>query len=281
MPRVYRQVHAARRGQELWWAFAAVLLITMVYLGVVVWSDTIPSASEMFGHGIGIVGFLLMLATETLYSIRKRSQLARWGRMSTWLNIHIFTGIVGPYMVLLHTSWKFQGLAGLTLLLTALMVLSGFIGRYIYTAIPRSVEGLELENEWLQESIMKSREELNLWCETHPNAAREMALRLGTTKEDGTPNIDLLIERFKPGWIQRIRWRLALSRLDPTDRHLLDQLQELLSYQARLSRQVRSLAATRRMFSLWHLIHIPLGLTLFTAALIHIIASVYYATLLR
>jgi len=281
MPGVYRQFHAARRGQELWWAFAAVLIITLVYLGVVVWADAIPSASDLFGHGLGIVGFLLMLATETLYSIRKRSKRARWGRMSTWLNIHIFTGIVGPFMVLLHTSWKFQGLAGLTLLLTALMVLSGFIGRYIYTAVPRSVEGLELENEWLKEAISKSHDELNLWCKTHPKEAREMALRLGIAREDETPNIDMLINRFKPGWIQRVRWRLALRRLDPTDRLLLGQLQELLSAQARLSQQVLSLATTRRMFSLWHMIHIPLGLILFTAALIHIIATVYYATLLR
>jgi hypothetical protein len=281
MPRVYQQVNATRRGQELWWAFAAVLVITLVYLGVLVWSDTIPPASDLFGHGLGILGFLLMLATETLYSIRKRSRYARWGRMSTWLSAHIFTGIVGPYMVLLHTSWKFQGLAGLTLLLTALVVISGFIGRYIYTAVPRSIEGLELENEWLQGEISKSREELNLWCNTHPKTAREMALRLGVAKEVEAINIDMLIDRYQSGWIQRVRWRHALSRLDPVDRRLLLQLEELLSSQDRLSRQARSLAATRRMFSLWHMIHIPLGLVLFTAALIHIVATIYYATLLR
>ncbi len=281
MMRGYQQVNATRRGQELWWSFAAIFIITLIYLVVMVWSDTIPPASDLFGHGLGIVGFLLMLATEMLYSIRKRSRHARWGRMSTWLSIHIFTGIVGPYMVLLHTSWKFQGLAGLTLLLTALVVFSGFIGRYIYTAVPRSIEGLELEKEWLQEALSTSREELITWCNTHPTQAQEMAFSLGIGRDVGVPNIDMLMDRFKPGWIQRIRWRIALSRLDPGDRILLIQLEGLLRSQARLGRQVHSLAATRRMFSLWHLIHIPLGLTLFTAALIHIVASIYYATLLR
>ena len=72
----------------------------------------IPPASELFGHGLGILGFILMLMTETLYSLRKRSRSVKWGKMSIWLQFHIFTGLVGPYMVLLHTSWKFQRAGG-------------------------------------------------------------------------------------------------------------------------------------------------------------------------
>ena len=48
-------------------------------------------------------------------------------------------------MVLLHSSWKFNGLAGATTLLTIIIVISGFIGRYIYTQIPRTLEGVEIE----------------------------------------------------------------------------------------------------------------------------------------
>jgi len=88
-----------------------------------------------------IIGFILMLMTEILYSWRKRSRSARWGKMSNWLRFHIFTGLVGPYMVLLHTSWKFNGLAGIVLLLTVIIVLSGIVGRYIFTAIPRTADG--------------------------------------------------------------------------------------------------------------------------------------------
>src|SRR5512138_392966 len=100
-----------RGSKELWLALLAMVLITGVYGLVVYLMREIPPASELFGHGIGILGFILMLMTETLYSLRKRSRSVRWGRMSTWLQFHIFTGIVGPYLVLLHTAWKFQGLA--------------------------------------------------------------------------------------------------------------------------------------------------------------------------
>jgi cytochrome b561 len=46
-------------------------------------------------------------------------------------------------MVLLHTAMRFSGLAGLAMLLTVIVVVSGLIGRYIYTAVPRAVDGLE------------------------------------------------------------------------------------------------------------------------------------------
>jgi len=133
------------RGRELWLAALAAILISAVYGAVVLLTREIPPAADLFGHSLGIVGFLLMLMTETLYSLRKRSRSARWGKMSAWLEFHIFTGLVGPFMVLLHTSWKFNGLAGVTTLFTVIIVISGFVGRYIYTRIPRTLEGTEIQ----------------------------------------------------------------------------------------------------------------------------------------
>jgi hypothetical protein len=120
------------------------LLFTLLYLWVVIRLDTVPPAGDLFGHGLGILGFILMLMTETLYSLRKRSRRAHWGRMSSWLRFHIFTGLVGPYLVLLHTSWKFNGLAGIVTALMIAVVLSGIFGRYIYTAVPRTADGAAL-----------------------------------------------------------------------------------------------------------------------------------------
>jgi hypothetical protein len=45
-------------------------------------------------------------------------------------------------------------------------------------------------------------------------------------------------------------------------------------------RQMASLAAVRHMLSIWHTVHIPIGLTLFLAAFVHIVAAIYFATLL-
>jgi hypothetical protein len=156
-----------RGNVELWFAFVFCALITGVYGAVVIWNQEIPAASEFFGHTIGIVGFTMMLMTETLYSLRKRSRLASWGRLSTWLKFHIFMGLVGPYMVLLHTSWKFNGLAGATTLLTVIIVVSGFIGRYIFTRIPRTLDGLEIEGTLSQEALKRARQLMALWHTVH------------------------------------------------------------------------------------------------------------------
>lgn len=156
-----------RGNRELWLALLFMLAITGLYLLVVMLTREIPPASELFGHSIGIIGFIFMLLTETLYSLRKRSRSVRWGRMSTWLQFHIFTGLVGPYMVLLHTSWKFNGLAGVTTLLTVIIVISGFIGRYIFTRIPRTMDGLEIEGTLSQEALKQARRLLALWHTIH------------------------------------------------------------------------------------------------------------------
>jgi cytochrome b561 len=46
-------------------------------------------------------------------------------------------------------------------------------------------------------------------------------------------------------------------------------------------RQVRSQTIARRMLSVWHTVHIPLGMALFILAFVHIGAALYYSTLLR
>ncbi len=129
-----------RRAPELWYAAGAILAITLGYGATYLRADALPSASGLAGHGIGIAGFILMLMTATLYSVRKLRTTARWGSMAAWLRFHMVTGLVGPYMVLLHTAMRFRGLAGLAMLLTAVVVVSGLIGRYLYTAVPRDVE---------------------------------------------------------------------------------------------------------------------------------------------
>lgn len=156
-----------RGNIELWLAFLTCMFIGAGYGLVTIWMREVPAASEFFGHTLGIVGFILMLLTEILYSLRKRSRSAALGRMSTWLKFHIYMGLVGPFMVLLHSSWKFNGLAGATTLLTAIIVFSGFIGRYIFTRIPRTLDGLEIEGTLSQDALKRARQMMALWHTVH------------------------------------------------------------------------------------------------------------------
>lgn len=148
-------------------AALAAVLISGVYGATVFLTREIPPAADLFGHSLGILGFILMLMTETLYSLRKRSRSAKWGRMSSWLEFHIFTGLVGPFMALLHTSWKFNGLAGAIALFTVVIVISGFVGRYIYTRVPRTLEGTEIEGTLSEAALRQTRRLMALWHTIH------------------------------------------------------------------------------------------------------------------
>ena len=269
-----------RSNRELWLAFIAIIVISAAYLLMVIMLDGIPRASDFFGHSIGILGFLLMLMTEILYSFRKRSRSARWGRMASWLNFHIFTGIVGPYMVLLHTSWKFNGLAGVVTLLTLIVVGSGFLGRYIYTAVPRTADGVEIETDQIERQIAAAEAEIQDWLRRQPEAARLFASMEVVPQTSGDA-LALIVARPLLDWRQRLHWLAAKRKLDDSVRTQFDQLEKLFRRQNLLRRQLASLAMARRMLALWHAVHIPIGMALFTAAFIHIGAAIYYATLLR
>ena len=268
-------------ARELWWALGAIIAITLVYLLAVRQLQGIPAASGLFGHGIGVIGFLLMLSTETLYSLRKRSRRATWGRPASWLRFHIFTGLVGPYMVLLHSSWKFNGLAGLVMLMTAVMVISGFIGRYIYTAVPRNADGLMLEADDLQGQIAAAEADLRRALAGQPASTQAVAAQMALPAPAAASSTMLVLGRPLLRWRQRRQWRRALRGLDPAARAQAKQMEALIERRQALQRQAASLASARRLLGVWHSVHIPLGMALFTAAFIHIIAAIYFATLLH
>lgn len=271
----------SRRSYELWAALGAVIVITLLYLGLVMRLNQVPPAGDLLGHGLGIAGFLLMLATETLYSLRKRSRRARWGRMSSWLRFHIFTGLVGPYLVLLHTSWKFNGLAGVVTALMIVVVLSGIVGRYIYTAVPRTADGLVVEAAELEREIAAAEAGLQEWLASRPQADQQWVQRLATLPDAAGGGLLLVLGRTFLEWEYRLAWWRERRRMGVLERAQARELDGLLRQRRSLHRQVASLAMARRMLATWHTVHIPIGMVLFTAAFVHIGAAVYYATLLK
>jgi hypothetical protein len=262
-----------RMDDELVLSGLAILAITLLYLTITRLVG-VPAASGLIGHSIGILGFGLMLVTETLYSWRKRTRGRAWGRMSTWLKFHIFTGLVGPYLVFLHTAWKFHGLAGVTLLMTGIVVVSGFFGRYIYTAVPRTVDGVILERAEVQRMLESAEAALG-----RIQGARAAAEDL---REPGMlSGMLMVLGRFMYAW--RDAWRSWTTGrgLDPQARAARARVEGLLQRRNELQRQVVTLAASRRLMAGWHTLHVPLGLMMFSAAIVHIGAAVYYATLLK
>lgn len=270
-----------RNNLELWLALLAMVGITAFYSLVLLATREVPAAGELVGHLLGLIGFLLMLMTETLYSLRKRSRRARWGKMANWLRFHIFTGVVGPFMVLLHTSWKFHGIAGAVTLLMIIVVLSGVIGRYIYTAIPRTASGAEVQAAELDARIATADAQIGEWSAARPQLASVLAKRLATAPDAAGSGPKAIFGRWLLERDHRRTWNREQRHLDPEARAQMAQIEDLIRRKQTLTRQIDSLAAARRLLAVWHTVHIPIGMALFTAAFIHIVGALYYATFLR
>jgi hypothetical protein len=163
------------------------------------------------------------------------------GSMRTWLQAHIVMGIVGPYLVLLHAAWTFRGLAGALSLMTVLVVASGFIGRYIYTAVPRTADGAIIE-------------------------AQELELRLAALRTAGAD---------AAGADAAVAAAAAVAGANQDAGRKIERRIHAIE------RQMGALRWERRALATWHAIHIPLGMVMFVVAFVHIAATLYYATLLR
>jgi hypothetical protein len=260
-----------RPAFELVLAFVAIVVISLAY-GLVAQAG-IPQPYSLVGYCLGIAGFLMMLSTETMYSLRKRLQRFHFGPMSVWLQLHIVTGLVGPYLVLLHAGWKFNGLAGVLTLVTGIVVLSGVVGRYIYTAVPRNLEGTELAVAELEDDIAQA--------DRHLQQCGVDAALLAVAAEAPAKGWFLVLARPLVRWRARQQLRLAISKLDGEAQAKARALETVLLKRQRLLRDIQSLETTRRLLALWHLFHIPLSAGLFALAFFHIGGAVYYATLSR
>lgn len=112
-----------------------VMLLLLLWLGFLVHRS--PRFAGSFGGGLlGVSGAALLLV-PLAYSLVKRvkwvqERVWRWLTMRTLLSWHIYAGILGPILALLHSGHKFNSPLGIALTaMMLLVVLSGFTGRYL------------------------------------------------------------------------------------------------------------------------------------------------------
>lgn len=225
------------------------------------------------GHLFGVIGFAMMLA-PVAYGIRKKAaRLQQFGSMKTWLDVHVFCGVIGPVFVTFHTSFKFGGLISVAYWSMVAVVSSGFIGRYLFVRIPRSIRGIELGQADLD----------------------RRAAELGASLfEAGVPDdllraIDAFEQRVVPrgevsyaallggdGLVSReaARFRARVAEIDGAP-HVHDAVVAIATERATLLRRMAYLRKTKRLFDLWHVFHMPLVYILFLIVVAHVGFTLY------
>lgn len=230
--------------------------------------------SGTIGHGLGILGTLMMIFGVSIYMIRKRvRKFHSLGFLKHWLELHIFLCTLGPVFVLFHTAFKFGGIVAVSFWSMVMVVLSGFIGRYIYIQIPRSIRGNELSLEeidsYKKELTGALREKYKL---SEVNIAKINAA-FGNTSESRerlwVSFSHSLADYFRLPGIVRSMKNIVVSEgvLDKTE---LASFTKILKERLQLERRIGMLKNMQRLFHYWHVFHLPFAITMFVIMVIHV-----------
>ena len=227
--------------------------------------------SGLFGHGLGIVGTLLIVFGVFSYMARKRYRfLSRFGRLKNWLEFHIFLCVLGPIMILFHTAFKFGGIVSISFWSMVVVVASGIIGRYIYLQIPRTIEGRELSLNEVKE--MKSDVDLNIKSRYNLDDASYNSILKYVNVNSLYENKNLIYRIISKhaGDIQRI-WGLKKAlRKNKLSKKRIKQVTKLVKNEISLSNKIERLQTMQRLFKYWHIAHLPFALIMLVIMVIHV-----------
>lgn len=122
----------------------ALLLLLLVAWSVFLAHEDPRFAGSALGGLFGVLALLVMLVAY-LYPVVKRvgpvkRAVSRTVSLGTLLELHVYAGVLGPILGVVHSGHKFESPTGITL--TALMfgvVFSGFVGRYLFGTVSADV----------------------------------------------------------------------------------------------------------------------------------------------
>lgn len=115
-------------------------------------------SSGMLGLPFGIAGYAFIILNLGYLLRRGYVRWAWMGSLRAWMSFHVFTGIVGTLLVLLHSAFLARSPMGTIASVSLWIVaLTGIVGRFIYAHVPRSVQGQELELEELTRELEEKR----------------------------------------------------------------------------------------------------------------------------
>ena len=239
--------------------------------------------SGAVGVKLGFLG-LAMFLVIFLYPLRKRwGWLQRQGNSKHWLDFHVMLGIAAPFVIAFHSSFKFAGFAGMAFWIMVAVSLSGVIGRYLYSQIPRSLNAAELsrkESQDIQEQLASKLAQQKVI----PQSDLRSLLHLPSPERVERWSIlfalvyMLALDFVRPLRIARLRRHaigfgetlLTLGGFRRTNNAALERAIATAREEAALSKRILFLSRSQQVFHLWHVVHKPFSYSFALLALIHI-----------
>ena len=268
-----------------------VLVAALLALAIVVAASGRFTAGSNLGYWIGVAGGVAMLLLF-LYPLRKRWRALREvGSTRFWFAFHMMLGIAGPLLIIVHSTLTFGSLNAIVAFSAmALVAGSGIVGRFLYSRIHYGLYGRRATLADLRAQAGFDSEEVRSKLAFVPAVEAELeefARRASATGHDGLTH---------PLRFMALGWHAKIARRRCT-REALRALRERAAAedwsQGRLVRRIRSRSALiaahlravqrvaqfgvfERLFSWWHILHVPLVYMMVLAAVAHVVAVHMY-----
>lgn len=204
---------------------------------------------SLAGSMVGIAAALLMLVPLLHVAARRIAPVGRWldRRISkrTLLSIHIYAGVLGPILALIHAAHKFESPLGIALTGTAILVVwSGFVGRYFLIQVTKAIRARESELA---------------------------VLRLGLDPSSASAGGGEPSHQSK-----KSRWRFFFADTDALDPEDLNDARQRAEALADTEYAVRAERSVSRLFGAWRTIHVATSTLLYALLLLHTWAGYYF-----
>lgn len=291
-PSEHRAVDASLLSHLPVWLFSTAV-IWLLWRGWQLRDQYYLTAESGIGYWLGIIGGSLMLAL-LLYPARKHVRWMRnWGPIRYWFRTHMIFGVLGPMLVLFHSNFSLGSTNSRVALFCMLLVAgSGLIGRYLYSRIHFGLYGKRASLVELTDLIRHNRQQLDWIAGLNPAFRQRLErlenriLRASDTRSEQLEN------HLKPWQWLALRWfswreYSQLKRLlrqffrdtrhdsSAVKRQRKQARQFLIRHQTATAR-VLEFRFYERLFSLWHVVHLPFFIMLVVSGVVHVIAVHLY-----
>jgi hypothetical protein len=280
-----------KSGHGLSLTAITLLIATLVAVTWLVSRSKLFTPGSDLGYNLGLAGALMMLAL-LLYPLRKHwSWLARFGALRRWFWLHMFLGITGPMLILLHSTFTIGSLNAAVAFYSMLIVaLSGVVGRFFYTKIHHGLYGRHA-------SLQEHQARMGL-----ASGEAQSKLHFAPAVEERLKAFEAYVTASRPGLAHEamrfltvgLRSRFVYlrsaselnrqlrkhARIREWDRvklkHRQRRARQRLAEYLAAARDVAQFKTYERLFSAWHILHTPFVYLLIVSAIVHVVAVHMY-----
>lgn len=249
------------------------------------------TAGSTAGYNLGLAGGIMMLLLF-LYPLRKHFRFMHgFGPAKYWFALHMTLGILGPLFILVHSRFQVGSInAGIALTSMSLVAGSGLVGRFIYTRIHHGLYGRRANLKELRELAGLNSKEVQSKLAFAPgveNALTTFEAALAAPHRDPLRSVWAFATLWLRGRTVYFHCARELGQLYKA--HARAQGWDRAKYQRRLKaakrlvstyllsvQRVAQFNTYEHLFSLWHVLHVPLVYMMVFSAIAHVVAVHMY-----